>query len=148
MRIGWIEKLLDFLVCHFWILVNKKCFIPMKISHKLCDRMDGTQFWCFSRFPEISLLCVILYYTEFMNYSYITFLSHDVRIFTIEYCIILCFCQSIEWKITKSDRKGTGMFFLNLSWANTFMWTLEKNNLKIEPFFKHKTLIQNNRNEL
>ena len=42
------------------------CFIPMKISHKLCDRMDGTQFWCFSWFPTNSLLCVILHYTVYV----------------------------------------------------------------------------------
>ena len=32
----------------------------MKISLKLCDRMDGTQFSCFPWFPENYLLCVIL----------------------------------------------------------------------------------------
>ena len=32
------------------------CFIPMKISHKLCNRMDGTQFWCFLWFPANFLL--------------------------------------------------------------------------------------------
>ena len=32
----------------------------MKISHKLCDRIDGTQFWCFPWFPANFLLCVIL----------------------------------------------------------------------------------------
>ena len=32
----------------------------MKISHKLCNRMDGTQFWCFPWFAANSLLCVIL----------------------------------------------------------------------------------------
>ena len=33
------------------ILIFFFCFIPMKISHKLCVRMDGTQFlilWCFT----------------------------------------------------------------------------------------------------
>jgi hypothetical protein len=33
---------------HFAIFLKKKntffCLIPMKISHNLCDRMDGTQF--------------------------------------------------------------------------------------------------------
>ena len=66
---------------------------------------------------------------------YITFLSHDVRIFPIEYCIVLCICQPIEWKITKSDRKGTGMFFLNLSWANTLVWTLKKKQFKTRVIF-------------
>ena len=37
--------------------------ICIKISHKLCDRMDWTQFWCFPWFPANSLLCVILRYT-------------------------------------------------------------------------------------
>ena len=40
LRIGGIENYFFFWVSHF-------CFILMKISHKLCDRMDGTQFWCF-----------------------------------------------------------------------------------------------------
>ena len=39
---------------------KKFCLIPMKISHKLCDRMDGTQFWCFPWFPANSLLCVMI----------------------------------------------------------------------------------------
>ena len=39
----------------------------MKISHKLCDRMDGTQFLCFLWFPANSLLCVILRYTVQCN---------------------------------------------------------------------------------
>ena len=43
------------------------CFIPMKICHKLCDRKNGTQFWCFSWFPANSLLCVILCYTVHMK---------------------------------------------------------------------------------
>ena len=33
----------------------------MKISHKLCDRMDGTQLWNFPWFPANSLLCVVLF---------------------------------------------------------------------------------------
>ena len=28
----------------FWFFFDFFCFIPMKISHKLCVRMDGTQF--------------------------------------------------------------------------------------------------------
>ena len=52
----------------FWILFSKKnCFIPMKISHKLCFSMDGTQFWCFLWFPANSLLCVILRYTVYIR---------------------------------------------------------------------------------
>ena len=39
------------------------CFIPIKISHELCNGMDGTQFWCFPWFPPNSLLCVIYRYT-------------------------------------------------------------------------------------
>ena len=37
----------------------------MKICHKLCDRINGTQFWCFSWFPANSLLCVIYRYTVY-----------------------------------------------------------------------------------
>ena len=43
------------------------CFIPIKISHKLCDGMDGTQFWCFPWFPPNSLLCVIYRYTVYVK---------------------------------------------------------------------------------
>ena len=41
----------------------------MKISYKLCDRMNGSQFWCFSWFPENSLLYVILLYTVQCSYN-------------------------------------------------------------------------------
>ena len=55
----------------FWIFFAKKnfffCFIPVKISHKLCGRMDGTQFWCFLWFPANSLLCVIYCYTVYIS---------------------------------------------------------------------------------
>ena len=37
--------------------------IPIRISHKLCDRMDGTQFLCFLWFPANFLLCIMLRYT-------------------------------------------------------------------------------------
>ena len=60
---GHFEKLA---ILHFFLC--KKiffCFILMKISHKLCDRMDGTQFWCFTWFPANSLLCVILSFTVY-----------------------------------------------------------------------------------
>ena len=64
LRIGEIEKLscFELAILEF----KKKCFIPMKISHKLCDRMDGTQFWFFLWFPVNSLLCVILCYTVYI----------------------------------------------------------------------------------
>ena len=41
--------------------------IPMKTSHILCDRMNGTQFWCFPLFPANSLLCVIIRCTVYVN---------------------------------------------------------------------------------
>jgi hypothetical protein len=47
-----------FLSRPLWIFFSKNfffCLIPMKISHKLCDRMDGTQFWCFPLFPAPKL---------------------------------------------------------------------------------------------
>ena len=44
-------------------------FIPMKISHKLCDRMDGTQFLSFPWLPANSLLCVILRYTLYLMFT-------------------------------------------------------------------------------
>ena len=37
------------------------------LSHKLCDRMDGTQFWCFPWFPANFLLCIILRYTVYIK---------------------------------------------------------------------------------
>ena len=37
----------------------------MKISHKLCDKIDGTQFLCFPWFAANALLCVILRYTVY-----------------------------------------------------------------------------------
>ena len=58
-----------FLSRPFWIFF---CLIPMKISHKLCDRMDGTQIWCFSWFPANSLLFVIFRYTVYMYYVHTT----------------------------------------------------------------------------
>ena len=45
----------------------KIILIPMKISHKLWGRMDGSQFWCFPWFPANSLLCVIYRYTVYMK---------------------------------------------------------------------------------
>ena len=60
-----------FWVGHFEFFFQKKliffCFIPMKISHKLYDRMDGTQFWYFLWFPANSLLYVILRYTVYFT---------------------------------------------------------------------------------
>ena len=41
LRIGDFEKLSFFESA----ILNFFCFIPMKISHKLCVRMDGTQFF-------------------------------------------------------------------------------------------------------
>ena len=52
----WKSAILDFF-----------CLIPMKICHKLCDRMNGTQFWCFPWFPANSLLFVILRYTVYFS---------------------------------------------------------------------------------
>ena len=46
---------------------KKNCMIPMKISHKLCDIMDGTLFWCFPWFPAKLLLCIILHYTVYIE---------------------------------------------------------------------------------
>ena len=51
-------------------IIKKNCFIPMNISHKLCDRMDGTQFWCFPWSPANSLLCVLLRYTVWKTRSF------------------------------------------------------------------------------
>ena len=69
-----------FLCRPFWNFFFKKifffCLIPMKISHKLCDRMDGTQFWCFPWFPANSLLCVILCYTVYL----FLMLTHSIKI--------------------------------------------------------------------
>ena len=59
-------KLLTPLMLWRDVFKNCFCFIPMKISHKLCDRMDGTQFWCFLWFPANSLLCIILRYTVYI----------------------------------------------------------------------------------
>ena len=59
-----------FLSRPFWFFFSKKkkiCFIPMKISPNLYGRMNGSKFWCFPWFPEISLLCVILRYTVYVN---------------------------------------------------------------------------------
>ena len=53
-------------ILNFFCQKNNFCLIPIKISHKLCDRMDGTQFWCFLWFPANSLLCVILRYTVYI----------------------------------------------------------------------------------
>ena len=54
----------------FWIFFFGKkkyfCLIPMKISHKLCDSINGTQFWWFPWFPANSLLCVIYRYTVYI----------------------------------------------------------------------------------
>ena len=59
-----------FWVGHFEFFFQKKikkiCFIPMKISPNLYGRMDWSKFWCFSWFPENSLLCVILRYTVYL----------------------------------------------------------------------------------
>ena len=49
----WIFWILIFFVNEIvtkssWKLFFFFCFVTMKVSHKLCDRMNGTQFWCFS----------------------------------------------------------------------------------------------------
>ena len=92
---------LDFLVCHFLILVNKKCFIPMKISHKLCDRMDGTQFWCFPWFPTNSLLCVILRYTVYVCEKCVLKRRHKMlQQFCMWICSLKpCFYADVHWKL-------------------------------------------------
>ena len=61
----WKLTLFDSAILEFFLqfFFSFLCFIPMKISHKLCDRIDGNQFWCFLWFPGNSLLCVILCYT-------------------------------------------------------------------------------------
>ena len=51
-RIGDFEKR------PFFFSLN--CLILTKICHKLCDRMNGTQFWCFPWFPANSLLSEML----------------------------------------------------------------------------------------
>ena len=69
-----------FLSRPFWISF---CLIPMKISHKLCDRMNRTQFWCFPWFAANSLLCVILHYIQcisvaiFLYLNFSTFTNND-----------------------------------------------------------------------
>ena len=59
----WKSAILDFF---FQKKEKKNCLIHMKISHKLCDRMNSTEFWCFPLFPANSLLCVIIRYTVYM----------------------------------------------------------------------------------
>ena len=58
LRIGDFEKR------PFWetAILEFFCLIPMKISHKSYDRMDGTNIWCFPWFPQP---CVILCYTVY-----------------------------------------------------------------------------------
>ena len=41
----------------------------MKISPNLYGRMDGSKFWCFTWFPENSLLCVKLRYTVYVYFE-------------------------------------------------------------------------------
>ena len=68
LRIKGVENLRFFesAILNFFFQKKKFYFVPMKISHKLCDRMDGTQFWCFPWLSANSLLCVILRYTMYL----------------------------------------------------------------------------------
>ena len=69
LRIGDFEKLCFFesaILIFFFKKTTYFFFIPMKISPNLYGRMDMWKFWCFSWFPENSLLCVILRYTVYI----------------------------------------------------------------------------------
>ena len=68
----WKSAILDF----FFQRKIFFCLIPMKISHKLCDRMNRTQFWCFPLFPANSLLCVIIPYTVYKIFT----LKHSAEV--------------------------------------------------------------------
>ena len=89
MKFWW--KLLSFWRCwktqffwvgHFEFFFQKKfffCFIPIKISHKLCARMDGSQFlW--------------LWWFTVKNHSPLTFQPAVYKSFPIQdtYHVILC----------------------------------------------------------
>ena len=65
------EKILRIGDCEKWAFFESAilnfCFIPLKISPNLYDRMDGSKFWCFPWFLENSSLCVILCYTVYID---------------------------------------------------------------------------------
>ena len=61
----WVNHF-DFFFDFFFLF----CFIHMKISPYSYGRMDGSRFWCFSWFPENSLLCTILRYTVYLPYAH------------------------------------------------------------------------------
>ena len=83
LKIGWFGFF-------FFKKNNLFCLIPMKISHKLCDRMNGTQFWCFPLFPANSLLCVIIRYTVYLWKS-----INDVRFYVLGSSLIWT-CQILN----------------------------------------------------
>ena len=68
------------------------CFILMKISYKLCDRMDGTQFLCF---PLVS--------SKFLAMRNITL-----------YSALQCM-NKVRWSIRLQVKKALGKFFPNKS---------------------------------
>ena len=60
LRIGDFEKRPFWKNSHFFSKEKENAWSPWKsVSNYLCDRMDGTQFWCFRWFPANSLLCII-----------------------------------------------------------------------------------------
>ena len=82
----------------FWIFLIYFffCLIPMKICHKLYDRMNGTtQFWCFPWLPANSLLCVTLRYTVYLHVIQYWMDSKSLSDKFFTYNTLNCFRQGV-----------------------------------------------------
>ena len=112
LRIGDFKNLI-FLSRPFWIsFFKKKCFIPMKISPNLYDRMNGSKFWCFPWFPWNSLLCVILPYTVWSSCPYAKIIpsweNHFGR--TTVSSLIYFLNHSLLWYLAQSQILGMTLY--------------------------------------
>ena len=102
---------------------------PMKISHKLCDRMDGTQFWCFpmvsSKFlamHNITLLCSVV---EAFCYKNFYRILTNVKMQQNEYKTpgldsnSFCICHLLLMKVCLKSRRQP-QFYIQLLYKPHF----------------------------
>ena len=85
---------------------------PWNSVTKLCDRMDGTGFWCFPCFPANSLLCVILCYTK--------------NVHCASYYLILLWKK--PWNL---KTLGIVRWCLYESWWKRYIWRVSNRRLRI-----------------
>ena len=124
LRIGDFEKLSFF------------CFIPMKISHKLCVRMDGTQFlwlwWLIAKNGPHQALILAVYihniYKEnrlYISFSWVMSIYSSVLFNNIDLIYYSCLFRPMKWPI----------------WSFAFNTTTKQLNF-LNTLFKNRSLFQ------